>query len=289
MARGRWSIAVANQVSFGTATLLALGFGALITIPGVQAQNPNQITCIKDRAEMILIPEGPFVFGMNQNEIQGLLKRYRLPWAEIYATELPRQQRQGAAFYIDRYEVTNSQYKLFMKETGHRQPKYGQRQLLNGPRQPVVGVGWADAEAYARWAGKRLPTEEEWEKAARGTDGRAWPWGNVPNDAFYNGRAKAAAAPVNVGSFSPSGDSVYGVSDMAGNVWEMTSGIWSYGGKAMRGGSFLNPVGDVRVTTRWAAGSSDNGAVWLGFRCVMDVTDWRRLARPNQPSVGGNK
>ena len=277
----RWSIAIVNRVRVCTATLLALGVGGLITIPGAQAQNPNRITCIKDRAEMILIPGGPFVFGMSQTEIQSLLKRYQLPWAEIYATELPRQQRQGAAFYIDRYEVTNSQYEQFMKDTRSRQPKYSRRQLLNGPRQPVVGVGWADAEAYAKWAGKRLPTEEEWEKAARGTDGRAWPWGSVPNNAFYNGRAQAASAPVKVGSFSPSGDSVYGVSDMAGNVWEMTSGIWRDGGKVIRGGSFLNPVGDVRVTTRWAAGDPVNGAVWLGFRCAMDVTDWRRFAKPN--------
>jgi formylglycine-generating enzyme required for sulfatase activity len=107
-----------------------------------------------------------------------------------------------------------------------------------------------------------------------------WPWGNVPNNAAFNGRANAAGGPVNVGSFSPSGDSVYGVSDMAGNVWEMTSGVWRGSARAMRGGSFLNPVGDVRVTARWTPDDPDNGAVWLGFRCILDVTDSRRVSTP---------
>ncbi len=81
-------------------------------------------------------------------------------------------------------------------------------------------------------------------------------------------------APVNVGSFH-AGDSPYGVSDMAGNVWEMTSGTWIDGSQAMRGGSFLNTNADVRVTARWAATAphQERGEKWLGFRCVMDVTN----------------
>jgi len=240
---------------------------------------PNRIVATKDSAEMILIPAGMFTYGANQQEIKAVLRKNKLGWAEIYAFELPKQQKNLGAFYIDKYAVTNSQFEQFLKETGHREPKYWRRQLLNGPHQPVVGVGWADAEAYAKWAGKRLPTEEEWEKAARGTDGRSWPWGNVADNTAYNGRAQARGAPVNVGSF-PRGNSVYGVSDMAGNVWEMTSGNYSNNSKAMRGGSFLNPPGDVRVTVRWAAGDEDRGAVWLGFRCVMDVSSWRQSASP---------
>jgi formylglycine-generating enzyme required for sulfatase activity len=280
MAQGARSAPVARALTFAWATLLMLGFGGLIAPSEAQAQNPSRLVSKKDHAEMILIPGGPFVFGMSQKEIQNLLKKHKLPWAEIYADELPTQLKQVAAFYIDRYEVTNAQYEQFLKETGHREPKYWRRQLLNGKRQPVVGVGWVDAAAYAKWAGRRLPTEEEWEKAARGTDGRAWPWGNVPNNALYNGRTQANGAPLNVGSFPPSGDSVYGVSDMAGNVWEMTSGIWQGSSKSMRGGSFLNPVGEVRVTVRWAASDQDRGAVWLGFRCVMDAAKWDQFARP---------
>jgi len=267
-----------NGPLFVLAALL-LGSVALIAVAQGPATPPNRVIDNKDHAEMILIPDGPFVYGMSQQEIKKLLRKYKFGWAEIYGFEVPKQQGRVAAFYIDRYEVTNSEYAQFLKETGHREPKYWRRQLLNGLRQPVVGVGWKDAEAYGKWAGKRLPTEEEWEKAARGTDGRAWPWGNTPTNAAYNGRAQARGAPVDVGSF-PSGDSPYGVSDMAGNVWEMTSGSYQGSNKAMRGGSFLNPPGDVRVTVRWAAGDQDRGAVWLGFRCVMDSANWSRSARP---------
>jgi formylglycine-generating enzyme required for sulfatase activity len=258
---------------------LLIGSAGLIAVPQEPATLPNRIIDAKDHAEMILVPGGSFVYGMSQQEIKNLLKKYKFGWAEIYGFELPKQQGQVAAFYIDRYEVTNSEYAQFLKETGHREPKYWHRQLLNGTHQPVVGVGLADAEAYGKWAGKRLPTEEEWEKAARGKDGRAWPWGNTPDNAAYNGRAQARGAPVDVGSF-PSGNSPYGVSDMAGNVWEMTSGNYKGSDKAMRGGSFLNPPGDVRVTVRWTAGDEDRGAVWLGFRCVMDAASWSRFARP---------
>jgi formylglycine-generating enzyme required for sulfatase activity len=267
-----------RQSLFGVVTFLMLGSVAFIGASQESATPPLRIINNKDQAEMILIPGGVFEFGMNQQEIKTLLGKYKLGWAEIYASELPKQQKQVAAFYIDRYEVTNSQYAIFMKEAGHREPKYWRRQLLNGAHQPVVGVGWADAEAYGKWAGTRLPTEEEWEKAARGTDGRAWPWGNTPDPTLYNGRAQGNGAPVNVGSFSPRGDSAYGVSDMAGNVWEMTSGTWEGNSKTMRGGSFLNGIGDVRVTVRWSAEDQDRGAVWLGFRCVMDTTNWSQFA-----------
>ena len=271
------SKAIAKRLVFGVATLLVVGSAPLFNVPGRSVTTPTRIVDNKDRAEMILIAAGPFEYGMSQQSIKTLLRRNKFGWAEIYAFELPKQQKQVVAFYIDRYEVTNAQYAQFLKETGHRLPKYWTRQLLNSPRQPVVGVGWADAEAYAQWAGKRLPTEEEWEKAARGTDGRAWPWGNKPDNAVYNGRAQGRGAPVNVGSF-PQGDSPYGVGDMAGNVWEMTSGNYEGGGKTMRGGSFLNPLGDVRVTVRWAAGDEDRGAVWLGFRCAMDAANWSKFA-----------
>jgi formylglycine-generating enzyme required for sulfatase activity len=271
-----------EATALASAVLIMLGLVGPIAVPEAQGR-PSRVSSNKDDAEMILIPNGSFVFGASQQEIQSLLTKYKFPWAEIYGTELPKQQKQVEAFYIDRYEVTNEQYEKFLKETRHREPKYWRRQLLNGKRQPVVGVGWTDAAAYAKWAGKRLPREEEWEKAARGTDGRAWPWGNVPNNSSYNGKAQANGAPANVGNF-PSGDSVYGVSDMAGNVWEMTSGVWQGGSKAMRGGSFLNAVSEVRVTVRWTASDQDRGAVWLGFRCVMDAANWLKFARARTAS-----
>jgi formylglycine-generating enzyme required for sulfatase activity len=245
--------------------------------PSSQGGPVQRIKSKKDHSGMILIPAGPFVYGVDQKEVRRIVLGLKTPMAEIYRTELPKTTKNLESFYIGRYEVTNEQYTLFVRETNHRESRYARYPQLNGSRQPVVGVGWEDAKAYCSWAGMRLPSEEEWEKAARGTDGRTWPWGNEPDDTRYNGRNRANYAPVNVGSY-PSGDSPYGVSDMAGNVWEMTSGTWNDGAKAMRGGSLLNPIADVRVTVRWAASNEDRGANWLGFRCVMDVGNARQAA-----------
>jgi iron(II)-dependent oxidoreductase len=248
-----------------------------------RANLSKTITSIKDGAPMVLIPKGQFVSGMNRSALETLRKQLREPWAEIYAREFPKTTKMVDDFYIDRYEVTNAFYVRFVKATRHRESAYSGFRALNRPRQPIVGVGWDDAEQYCRWAGKRLPTEIEWEKAARGTDGRIWPWGNDPDGTKYNGRKVGIKNPVEVGSF-PTGNSLYGVSDMAGNVWEMTSSKWpdekNPDGRVMKGGSFLNPILDVRVMVRWAAQDEKAGATWLGFRCVMDTASVQKSARP---------
>jgi len=245
---------------------------AIVLLCGsVHADPPARINTKPDGAEMILIPSGPFTYGVNQKELKALIKKLKLGWdTNIYPKEHRGQQKTLPAYYIDRYEVTNERYNRFVAATKHRPPRFARYPQLNAPKLPVVGVGWGNAEAYCRWSGKRLPTEEEWEKAARGTDGRTWPWGNSPDRKAYNGKAAGYFAPVAVGSY-PKSDSPYGVADMAGNVWEMTSSEWEGGAKAMRGGSFLNHLGDVRVTVRWAAGNEESGANWLGFRCAKDV------------------
>ncbi|MCP4410448.1 MAG: formylglycine-generating enzyme family protein, partial [Gammaproteobacteria bacterium] len=171
--------------------------------------------------------------------------------------------------YIDKYEVTNAQYGAFLRETGRAEPSFWHSKVYSDPKQPVVGVSWDDAVAYAEWTGKRLPTEEEWEKAARGTDGFFWPWGNEPSAGKYNGAAQRNYKPMDVGSFK-AGASPYGVMDMAGNVYELTTGKWVNGRLAMRGGSYLNGGAHTRTMFRWAL-KGERGVEFLGFRCVLDV------------------
>jgi hypothetical protein len=160
--------------------------------------------------EMVRIPEGEFWMGSDDGEVD----------------EKPRRRVDLNPFSIDKYEVTNTQWEKFMSATGRvsyldasnpRFPKF------SAPGQPVVGVSWHDAEAYCKWGRKRLPTEAEWEKAARGADGRKYPWGDgEPDKTKANFLATGLGKTDVVGSY-PAGVSPYGVYDMAGNVWEWVS------------------------------------------------------------------
>ncbi len=174
----------------------------------------------KDGAPMVLIPAGPFPMGVPEGARDGGRDEY--PLHEVYLDP----------YYIDKYEVTNGRYAEFVKVTGHRIPEHpadtARSLWKNGKvskelvERPVVNVDWFDAEAYCRWAGKRLPTEAEWEKAARGTDQRRFPWGNVEpthKHLNYNQRWIGERTLMPVGSYE-AGKSPYGVYDMAGNVWE---------------------------------------------------------------------
>ncbi|MDD3354692.1 SUMF1/EgtB/PvdO family nonheme iron enzyme, partial [Zoogloea sp.] len=138
------------------------------------------------------------------------------------------------------------------------------------PRQPARFLSWAQAEAYCRWAGARLPSEVEWEKAARGEDGRPWPWGNQPDPSRFQGRSGTTGTIAEVGSH-PAGESPYGIADLAGNLWEFTATPWGPGQHVMKGGSYLNPLMEVRSSFRWTSSLEDTGADYLGFRCVLDM------------------
>lgn len=166
--------------------------------------------------EWVTIPAGEFLMGSNpEHDIH------------LFEDELPQFKLYLPTFRIARVPVTNAQYKLFVDVTGHRSPTHWTTGTIPPSREkyPVVNVSWRDAVAFCEWAGVRLPTEAEWEKAARGRDGRIYPWGDAPpNNERCNFDMKVGA-PVAVGSY-PAGASPYGLLDMAGNVWEWTASIW---------------------------------------------------------------
>jgi len=174
-----------------------------------------------DKENMILIPAGVFSMG---SEDRGPDEK---PVHKVYLD----------AYYMCRYEVTNQEYYKFWEATGKHTPEsfadeYGVStwpgRAMKFPRHPVVGVTWHDAVAYAEWVGMRLPTEAEWEKAARGPTSRLWPWGNSlrPYANTWNGKDGYDNSIAPAGAY-PDGKSYYGVMDMAGNVWEWTADWYS--------------------------------------------------------------
>ena len=157
----------------------------------------------RDGGEMVLIPAGEFQMGSNDSEADDREK----PVHTVYLD----------AFYIDKYAVTVGQYKQFIQATGHRALPDRVSEYSPTDRHPVVCVNWHDAMAYAKWAGKRLPTEAEWEYAARGgLIGKKYPWGDAIDSSKANYKRNADKTTP-VGSYPPNG---YGLYDMAGNVWE---------------------------------------------------------------------
>ncbi len=238
------------------------------------------------KSEMILVPAGEFVMGSSEKDIDWTVKTFFSESREWYQDETPSFKIVLNDFYIDKYEVTAAQYKVFMEAARHPAPKYSDSTKHNAPGQPVVGVTWQDASDYCRWAGKRLPTEAEWEKAARGTDGRIYPWGNDADDTKANVRGMADkfrySAPG--GSF-PQGASSYGVHDMSGNVWEWTSSWYlpypgnkyeneNYGQKykVIKGGSWNSNMDLARAALRGKA-LPEQQQNYIGFRCAGPRND----------------
>jgi len=219
---------------------------------------------ILERQEMVYIPAGEFLMGSSNG----------------FSNEKPLHKVYVKAFWIDKYPVTVGEYREFVKLTGHKsEPDEYRPEEEFSDDMPITYVSWNDASAYASWMGKRLPTEAEWEKAARGTDGREWPWGNEWDREKLASREGNHTAPVPVGKF-PGGQSPYGVMDMAGNVWEWTSDSerpYPYEGpfedenlKIFRGGSWSHDKKYARCSMRYTAGQ-DGWANDLGFRCVMSA------------------
>jgi len=197
----------------------------------------------KNYDEMVVISAGKFIFGK-----PGATKEISLP-----------------AYSIDKYEVTNRQYAKFNLDH-----KYGR----GGDNYPVTMVSLNDAIAHCEALDKRLPTEQEWEKAARGTDGRIYPWGNEFDKVLCITSESAAVAAGQPAQLAPvgsceKGQSPYGVEDMAGNVWEWTSS-WDQRYSVLRGGSFFEDRNYAMVYSSLLS-IPDDVKDYAGFRCVKDV------------------
>ena len=190
-------------------------------------------------------------------------------------------------FFIDKYEVTIERYGKFLQVTGRTAPEYWDHiKMPQDANRPVVGVTWHEAKAYCHWAKKRLPTEDEWEKSARGTDGRMYPWGNEPpksqfsNFATFGDFEVAKLSPV--GTFEKD-KSPYGVFDLAGNVSEWTIDSWNESRnpdrdaretvagspKVIRGGAW-NATDEYLKTAFRSYASPTHTDLELGFRCVLN-------------------
>ena len=260
----------------------------LVAVPAVTvAEGLEKEVKGKDGAPMVLIPEGAFPMGVPHGDRDGGRDEY------------PRHDVFVKNFYIDKFELTNGRYLEFVKATHHRipqNPKNATRNLWEGETiaeslidRPVINVDWADAQAYCQWAGKRLPTEAEWEKAAKGTADRRFPWGNVePTNKHLNFNQQwiGEKTLMPVGSYEL-GKSPFGVYDMAGNVWEWVNdwydakyyekspaknpaGPETGTKRVLRGSGWQNETPTVRIFTRVDSDPTIRNES-TGFRCAMDA------------------
>lgn len=262
------------EITLIAATMLGAEQWATAGAPSPSSHGPDPVP-------MIIIPAGEFLMGS--------------PEGQGRPDEWPQRSVYLDAFEIDQVEVTNERYMRFVKATGHRPPPdpfgAGPLQSIKGLEQlPVVQTTWYDAKAYCTWAQKRLPTEAEWEKAARGTDGRLYPWGNdppTPRRANFDREWDDQRTLHAVGSL-PEGDSPYGVKDMAGNAREWVADWYDadYYAQApdrnpqgpekkgvvrsIRGGSWHSPANDIRAAARGRGGFAlqTHGT---GFRCARSL------------------
>jgi sulfatase modifying factor 1 len=272
--------------------LLALGAWTLAAGPPPTMKDGQppavETTKGKDGAPMVLIPAGPFAMGSNDGP----------------SNERPEHTVSLDAYYIDQYEITLALYRKFLDSGQHESPPtWDDEAATTVGDRPAIGMKWADAAAYCKWAGKRLPTEAEWEKAGRGTDARRYPWGAMQpfvDIANYNRGLWVSEAITLVAVTSglegmsvrhglkEGGKSPYGLNHMAGNAAEWVADWYdrdyyqkspdknptgpSQGEKRiLRGGSWADPPLSLRVTARVSADPEFEERT-IGFRCAMTAT-----------------
>ena len=213
--------------------------------PGQEWTNP------KDGSVLVWVPTGHYPMG-----------------GDKYNDETPKHVVSLSGYWIGKFQVTNEQYGRYMQATGAGAPGKWSDGRFNRRRQPVVGVSWHDAMAYCDWAGLRLPSEAQWEAAARGADGRTYPWGEESPSSTRCNWNEEVGATTDVGSY-PAGRGPFGTMDQAGNVWEWSFDVYDKGAYAKRGKSADDPIAagstnraneDIRVSRGggWGNGGASN-------------------------------
>ncbi|MFQ5449576.1 MAG: formylglycine-generating enzyme family protein [Nitrospinaceae bacterium] len=266
---------------------------AVTTVLPVYGENRGTpVAAQNEYSRMAKIPAGKFKMGSTFEETKGFLEKCRkfdkaceLWW---FKDEYPDHLVTLKTYWIDLYEVSNEKYLEFVRATGHRPAlddscetvKCREGNLWQGTsfppairNQPVTQVNWFDADSYCRWRGKRLPSEAEWEKAARGSSGSIYPWGSgsPKGRATYLRKWRGVFTMTDVGSY-PNGASLYGAYDMAGNVWEWVDD-W-YHINYYRRGTRKNPRGPARGEFKVVRGGS-----WVNFPDSLRSA-FRRWSRP---------
>ena len=262
---------VRRKLAMTALGLAGAAAAAAVALFAWHARGPSPAITGRDGAVAVLVPAGTFVMGDDE--------------------ESPRRELWLDAYYIDQHEVTVGHYARFLESSGGVNPP-DEWESVDPQRHgglPVVGVDWSDAAAYCKWAGRRFPTEAEWEKAARGTDQRRYPWGNeapTPDRAnFSNASPQTYDGGLAAAGAHPQGRSPYNVHDLAGNAaewvadWHADSfthadarnpkGPDSGTARVIRGGGRFDPADRITATRRFHA-SPDTRSPDIGFRCARD-------------------
>ena len=275
--------------------LLLITIISLAGVLGCSGQTPATKTNLQDSKIMVRVSAGEFRIGTSPDQEAALADKFRLQ-VGLLSSESPQQTFALPEFYIDQTPVTNAEYKKFLDANPDRTAplvdlaiarsfnwdKTARVFTAGNDALPVTIVTWHDANAYCQWAGKRLPTEAEWEKAARGADGRIWPWGNEWDSSNTNSAEAGKGGPTPVGQY-PRGASPYAALDMVGNVWQWTSSldqVYPYnatagredpnvpGMRVTRGGAWLFGAAIVRTATRNRF-DPNQVSLSIGFRCAQ--------------------